>query len=49
MCLCCHTFLHTNISFLSKQAVPLEAIQDRIDHNKGSKVTDIYPHVNKKN
>lgn len=43
-----HIFRHTHISFLAEQGVPLEAIQDRVGHTRGSRVTDIYLHVTKK-
>ena len=43
-----HIFRHTHISFLAEQGVPLEAIQDRVGHNRGSRVTDIYLHVTQK-
>lgn len=42
-----HIFRHTHISFLAEQGVPLEAIQERVGHNSGSKVTSIYLHVTK--
>ncbi|WP_270283421.1 tyrosine-type recombinase/integrase [Streptococcus infantarius] len=41
-------FRHTHISFLAEQGVPLEAIQDRVGHNRGSRVTNIYLHVTQK-
>ncbi|WP_261027384.1 tyrosine-type recombinase/integrase [Streptococcus mitis] len=40
-----HIFRHTQISFLAEQRIPLEAIQDRIVHTRGSRVKDIYSHV----
>ncbi|RLU55952.1 site-specific integrase, partial [Streptococcus iniae] len=43
-----HIFRHTHISFLAEQGVPLEAIQDRVGHNRGSRVTNIYLHVTQK-
>ena len=43
-----HIFRHTHISFLSEQGIPLEAIQDRVGHTRGSRVTDIYLHVTQK-
>lgn len=43
-----HIFRHTHISFLAEQGVPLEAIQDRVGHTRGSRVTDIYLHVTQK-
>ncbi|EGO5844824.1 site-specific integrase [Enterococcus faecalis] len=42
-----HIFRHTHISFLAEQGVPLEAIQERVGHNSGSRVTSIYLHVTK--
>ena len=39
---------YTHISFLAEQGVPLEAIQDRVGHNRGSRVTNIYLHVTQK-
>lgn len=42
-----HIFRHTHISFLAEKKVPLEAIQERVGHTKGSKVTQIYLHVTK--
>ena len=41
-------FRHTHISYLAEQGVPLEAIQERVGHNRGSRVTEIYLHVTKK-
>ncbi|MCI6609157.1 MAG: tyrosine-type recombinase/integrase [Ezakiella sp.] len=41
-------FRHTHISFLAEQGVPLEAIQDRVGHTRGSRVTQIYLHVTQK-
>lgn len=43
-----HIFRHTHISFLAEQGIPLEAIQDRVGHTRGSRVTDIYLHVTQK-
>ena len=43
-----HIFRHTHISFLAKQGIPLEAIQDRVGHSRGSRVTEIYLHITKK-
>ena len=43
-----HIFHHTYISFLAEQGIPLEAIQDRVGHTRGSRVADIYLHVTKK-
>ncbi|KEH52042.1 integrase [Streptococcus macedonicus] len=43
-----HIFRHTHISFLAEQGVPLEAIQDRVGHSRGSRVTEIYLHITKK-
>lgn len=43
-----HIFRHTHISFLAEQGVPLEAIQDRVGHTRGSRVTQIYLHVTQK-
>ena len=43
-----HIFRHTHISYLAEQGVPLEAIQERVGHNRGSRVTEIYLHVTKK-
>lgn len=40
-----HIFRHTHISYLAEKNVPLEAIQERVGHTKGSKVTQIYLHV----
>ncbi|MCK1223182.1 tyrosine-type recombinase/integrase [Streptococcus uberis] len=42
-----HIFRHTHISYLAEKNVPLEAIQERVGHTKGSKVTQIYLHVTK--
>lgn len=42
-----HIFRHTHISFLAEKRVPLEAIQERVGHSSGSKVTQIYLHVTK--
>lgn len=42
-----HIFRHTHISFLAEKKIPLEAIQERVGHTKGSKVTQIYLHVTK--
>ncbi|MCH5420744.1 tyrosine-type recombinase/integrase [Enterococcus faecium] len=36
-----HIFRHTHISFLAEQGIPLEAIQDRVGHSRGSRVTEI--------
>ncbi|MFC0277108.1 HAD family hydrolase [Enterococcus devriesei] len=43
-----HIFRHTHISFLAEQGIPLEAIQDRVGHSRGSRVTEIYLHITKK-
>lgn len=43
-----HIFRHTHISFLAEQGIPLEAIQDRVGHTRGSRVTQIYLHVTQK-
>lgn len=43
-----HIFRHTHISFLAEQGVPLEAIQDRVGYNRGSRITNIYLHVTQK-
>ncbi|MGT2941651.1 tyrosine-type recombinase/integrase [Streptococcus cristatus] len=43
-----HIFRHTRISFLDEQGIPLEAIQDRVGHTRGSRVTDIYLHLTQK-
>nr|WP_325811703.1 tyrosine-type recombinase/integrase [Enterococcus faecium] len=43
-----HIFRHTHISFLAEQGMPLEAIQDRVGHSRGSRVTEIYLHITKK-
>ena len=32
-----HIFRHTHISLLAEQGIPLEAIQDRIGHTRGSR------------
>ena len=37
-----------NNRFLAEQGVPLEAIQDRVGHSRGSRVTEIYLHITKK-
>ncbi|MFZ2560000.1 MAG: site-specific integrase [Lactococcus raffinolactis] len=43
-----HIFRHTHISFLAEKGIPLEAIQERVGHRQGSKVTtSIYLHVTK--
>ena len=42
-----HIFRHTHISFLAEKGVPLEAIQERVGHTSGSRVTSIYLHVTK--
>ncbi|WP_454386830.1 hypothetical protein [Streptococcus sp. Marseille-Q8145] len=36
------------MSFLAEQGIPLETIQDRVEHTRGSRVADIYLHVTKK-
>ena len=43
-----HIFRHTHISFLAEKKIPLEAIQDRVGHTRGSRVTQIYLHVTQK-
>jgi len=42
-----HIFRHTHISFLASEGIPLEAIQERVGHTRGSRVTSIYLHVTK--
>lgn len=42
-----HIFRHTHVSFLAEKGVPLEAIQERVGHTSGSRVTSIYLHVTK--
>ncbi|WP_316246083.1 tyrosine-type recombinase/integrase [Streptococcus sp. Marseille-P6264] len=44
-----HIFRHTHISFLAEQGIPLEAIQDRVGHTRGSRGTDIYLYLTQKN
>ncbi|MFS9029229.1 hypothetical protein QM925_08270 [Streptococcus cristatus] len=36
------------MSFLAEQGIPLEAIQDRVGHTRGSRITDIYLHLAQK-
>nr|WP_223367663.1 hypothetical protein [Streptococcus cristatus] len=33
---------------MAEQGIPLESIQDRVGHTRGSRVTDIYLHVTQK-
>ncbi|WP_436977127.1 hypothetical protein [Streptococcus cristatus] len=42
-------FRHTHISFLAEQGIPVEAIQDRVGHTRGSRGTDIYLYLTQKN
>ena len=43
-----HIFRHTHVSFLAEQGIPLEVIQERVGHRKGSTVTEIYLHITEK-
>ena len=43
-----HIFRHIHINFLNELEIPLEVIQDCVEHTRGSRVADINLHFTQK-